>query len=363
MLLTRENEQWRMKGDFEGPGTDIDKVCFGDLDGDGIKEILIGWKITRNEKKLTAHKYMPDQSQEQFLTMEQNYSYSEFFTGDFTRDNIEDVIAIALDQELGQPQAELLQCVNQRINSCGRIALTEGVVEYVSAQTGKINSSTFGVILDGSMGGTKGLVTDIIFCDAEGNLVAPLWDPENTPVRVLNVFSADFNKDGLIDIPFVTELPMPENSDEEDNPEDPEDTDDSKKQIFVTVGKTYTGNSDEMFDTVIRMYTNTKEGYYFLVPNGWIDNVAAALDEELRTVTFYELKPADEKTLLRETGEELLQIQVFASDDFAYKVTTPGIEKIFESNGNVYTAFIGTQKSLLSVSLVDVQHALRPILD
>ncbi len=53
-FLEKEEDQWRLAASFVNTANQVDVVLFGDLNGDGREDVLIGWGSTASTTGRTA---------------------------------------------------------------------------------------------------------------------------------------------------------------------------------------------------------------------------------------------------------------------------------------------------------------------
>lgn len=197
-LLYRNGEEWVSMGDCVGSGTDIRRVAFGDLDGDGMKEVLAGWSTYNSRDHRLAVYTVSDG----LTLLADDRVYTGLFVGDMTvsaRDSLM-LLHIGGGQEV---TASLVQLQDSRLHTVGTVAL--------DGQIGQFSNFTLGVLAEGVPGlyvdalkSDNTTITELIYYDGTG-LYAPFYDAATgtTTVtgRVGGLTVRDVDGDGQIEIP------------------------------------------------------------------------------------------------------------------------------------------------------------------
>ncbi len=159
----------------------------------------------------------------------------------------------------------------------------EGSQSSAASDKREIILNRRGVAVDGKRG-DETFCTQIIYYDSKRDqLVNPLAGKTdgsgalNPTLRSDAVFSADINNDGVIDVPTVA--PMFASAEES-----------GAAVCNMTVWNNYdpvTESFDKLLVPVMNTVINSKDGYYFVMPERWIGKVTARSDPETREMTFY----------------------------------------------------------------------------
>lgn len=356
MFMQKVDGKWTDIGFFSNPASQVDKVCFGDLNGDGKDDVVVGWGSSLNStSSICAYYYGGGKMNEIKLDkLAQNYTEmavmdfngdgkSEIFTANVSTGEKQAAGTLADDQSAFARLYSLHDGAFEIIGSC---RLDSSVSKYASVQAGLINEKQNGIVLDGIRSANQ-MVTELIYWDAKTKtLKSPFYDPKtqniNLTQRSTQVVSKDINGDKIIEIPFVTLLPGYGGVATED-------------AAYVTNWKRYDTTNNALVP-VMSMVLNYADGYWFLVPDLWHDRITTKTDTATRTTTFFAWNTS-KKDLKGSLGVPLLKIQVFAKKEWDSGTGTAGFFKLMETDNLVFAADCPSPGNPLSLSVSDVKHS------
>ena len=364
VLLSKRDGNWVKMGSFNNAATQVDKICFGDVDGDGKDEAVVGWGSNLSSTSLYVYGMKDGKMQETKLEQ----SYSEMTVMDFTGDGYSEIFTANVTVGDQDAFARLIRIRNDGIELLGEAPLDIGVTRYVSISAGLINATQKGVVLDGSKG-TNQIVTEVLYWDQDdaknnsekinvsgtGKLVSPFFDKKTKMVtatqRSTSVVSMDINDDTIIEIPIVTLLPSYTTPSRDDT-------------CYLTNWHRYDTQNNNLVRSMSMVLSYTY-GYWFLVPDIWLGNVTTEMDAQTRTLTFLEWKASasgttgGNKNALGEAGDALLRIRVFSADEWAFSGEESEYIKLLDFNNLVYAAQIPNKDNPLSLSEEDVRSGFK----
>jgi hypothetical protein len=338
---------WKVTGTFSNQASQVDRVCFGDLNGDGRDETVVGWGSSLNNNSSICVYYAQGGKMNE-LKLNQNYSEMEVmdFLGD-GRDEIFTACVTAGDQPA---QAHLIRITGGNIEVLGTASLDTGVTRYASVKCGLIDETQKGVVLDG-IKASNTMVTEVLYWDKTKKvLAAPFYDPATktakSTTRSTSVVSKDVNGDKIIELPIVTLMPgyTGTTADEAD---------------YLTSWHRY-DTATNTFVRVMNMVIDYADGYWFSVPDMWRDKITTKLDPSTRSFSFYQWMPA-KNSAGGVAGPRLLKIEVFTKKEWS---SLPGTEDFFElyTKGSlVFAASRPSPSNTLSLTESEVKEAFRLI--
>lgn len=337
---------WKDIGDFTNQNTDVDKICLGDLDGDGKNEVIVSWSnYVAPVNQMTAYTFHGNRATEQTVSE----TYSQLVVEDLTGDGQDDIILLSLGASEIPATAKLLQ-FNPDVQSLFVRSVTEmnsSVTRYASIQKGKTSDGKNAVFVDG-ISPNSTMTTEVLYWnDTDSSLKNPLYDtsdknmPKNQTERVSSTVCKDIDGNGAMDIPTVELM---------------------KKQVFekdeVVCNQTNwhsISTKDAKLQTVMETIINATDGYYFILPDQWKDKVTARIDTTARTMTFYEWKTSGRT---QSKGSVLLTIQVFTEKDWAKRKDTSGFIEMLSASGLIYAVNIPQNNSELTLPMSDIYNNL-----
>lgn len=280
---------------LEGDGNSINSVAYEDLDGDGVKELLVSWQMGTRVYILSAYQ-LSSQGAEELVSTSYNESY----------------LAVNLDGEGGKELVVFQQSnAGESSNRADYYLFREGSMALaysapLSDNMQDVQSAQFSRLADGARGiyvtstTGNGVVTDILVADSNGvrNVTR---DPESgvstaTSRSYTDVAAGDINGDGVLEIP----LPMQAASLDPELP----------PSYYIIYWRQFdsTGTATVRSAT----YHSTSDGWYLMLPTEWLDKITVARNDILsnrgeRSVVFYytgneEQEPYPFLTIYRLTG-------------------------------------------------------------
>lgn len=343
MVIGSRDGKWLNWGDFVGLGATVDQICFGDLDGDDIQEIIVGWSNSYNNlNALSIYQYQDGK----IVSVEVDYGYSSIALADFGQDGQDEIFISTLNNaaENVVADAKLLKMDKEtgQMNNISRVELDPTVSRYEAMSVGYISPGAMGVVIDGYK--EDGMMeTEIVYWDkGRGSMVAPLSSKEekNPTERVNSTVSSDIDGNGVIEIPFVSQMPG-----------ETEKTD-GAEPCYLTQWNWFNVEKGT-WEFVYNMVTNFSDGYGFQLPEGWEGNVTARIETETKTLTFYEW--VVDQDGIGAQGVAILKIQVFSDSEWEEGNNTEGFAVLRKQNGRVYAVQIPGTDSVYSLTYEEVQ--------
>lgn len=300
---------------IEGSGTAIHSIRYLDMDGDGVKEILVSWRASAEVQAVAV--YVLDDL-EPVLTM--SAAYARYEVVDLDRDDCMEVVVLRSDETAaGGALADYYDWEGRSLTlrSSARLSVTVAELQWVD--TGNLASGERAVLVTGRATGveeTSRAVTDILIYrepDLTNIALSGTTGVSSLIARFVNLQPADINGDGFVDVPMSAELPT------------------------VTAEETYWkiywicyDSSCQAADSVIT-YHNQADSWYLKIPEEWDgrftvrqSSTGAAerattfyawsggqLGEELFTI--YTLTGSNRDALAAQNGREVLRWQANAT--------------------------------------------------
>lgn len=271
-IFTAVDDTYEQTDLIEGSGTAIYSIDYKDLDGDGRKELAVGWKVTVDQQVLEVYALRPIGTETLLRT-----SYVKYTTADLDQDQRQELVVIRADDE-GDGIADYYNWQeNGSLTSQSSARISATMAEL--SQQGRVTKGTLqGDIPAIFVTGVTELsrtITDILAVRNGGlsNIVLS----EDTGVSreiapYCSLYPADINGDGLTEVPCPTPLFSPVDDEVAYRQIDWRRYDD-------------TGASE----VVLRTYHDMEDGWYLQMPEGWEDQiyVARTTAPDEAAVTFY----------------------------------------------------------------------------
>lgn len=314
---------WSSMARFTSAATQVDKVFFGDLTGDGMDEIIVGWGDPLTATASVSVYYVDGDTIREFSMT--TVSYSEMLLTDFDSDNIKELFVLQAAQTSGEEimaLGGLYRFDGDQPYVSKTVPLDAAVTRYTSVSFSQVNSWRRAAVLDGVKADGRMLTQIIGYDEASDRLVSPLSNEENATDRptAAAAVSRDVNKDGILEIP-TAELTI----------NGSETTADSTG--YVITWNTYS-LQDNTLTPVCTSILNTAENYNLFLPSSE-DNYGCQNDTVTRTATFFTY------TQIGFNGnylgrEDKFSIRVYTEEDWAEKEQDDEDILLSSSAGRVY---------------------------
>ena len=247
---------------IESSGTAVDSVYYQDLNGDGRRELIVGWRISADVQTLAAYSIEP----EPVALM--SCGYSRFSIQDLNGDGAPSLLVIRADGELG-PVAEFYGWQEEQMGVSYRCRLSSSMtaLNRGSIVTGMADRDTPAVFITG-VDTTSMAVTDILIYRPEAGLVNVALDKTSGVSAAVYPYRQLAPQD--IDGDGVTEIPCP--------------LGDSAAEQTDGLVSWMSWQSDGRFQQTAKTYHSLSSGWYFTIPASWwsweVDAVTGGIQNE-----------------------------------------------------------------------------------
>ena len=332
-FLLKDGDAWRTAGTFQNTATQVDRVCFADLNGDGRQDVLIGWGSTAGTTGRTAavSAYLFSEGE---ITEYPLGTYGEMAVTDFDGDGVNEVFTIdkylppeGEEGEASPAMARVYRFVDGQVRAVASAEADNSITNYTALSFGKLSAQLPGVAVDGAKADGS-MTTQLFFFDGQGSL-------QNLPEGVngenyQNPFSRpsttsftcrDINEDGILEFPAVSLLPGISS----------DVTPDSTS--YLVEWRTLDKNGD--FRAVLYAMMNPRENYWFQVPMWLRQQLSASNNTSTRTVTYTQVVDQEEgdQPLL---GSPLFSIRVFTRSAWESRGQSSGYQQLAAQGDLVY---------------------------
>ena len=262
------DEGYTVEAVIEGTGTGIDSVDYSDFNGDGIKELIIGWKIDGSNQMLTVYNMKDYQAARVIMT-----DYTEYVIEDLDGDNISElaVVRMASGDIRGEVEAYTMAADGEVVSSTAY--LSSGAESISKLRTGYLVEDINAVFIESTYG-ESGTITDVF---ALQNGVVKNISADNATgisqdtIRLNSVYCTDIKGDMIMDVPLVKVLPSQ-----------------SDAAVYWSVEwYSYRLSGRKIYN--ITTYHNISDGWYLIMPEDWRDNISVRRIDAIpgeRTIIF-----------------------------------------------------------------------------
>lgn len=257
---------------IEGSGTAIYSIDYRDLDGDGRKEIAVGWRAAADQQALEVYALRAGGTESLLRT-----DYVKYITADLNQDQRQELVVLRADAE-GEGVADYYSWQEDgslASQSSARISVTMAELSQQGRVTKGVLQGDVPAIFVTGVTEVSGAITDILAVRNGGlsNIVlSELTGVSREIAPYCSLYPADINGDGLTEVPCPT--PLYALGDDEG--------------IYRQIDwRSY--DDAGASQVVLRTYHALEDGWYLQMPEAWNGQIyvvrTTATDES--AVTFY----------------------------------------------------------------------------
>ncbi len=303
-ILKQDGQKWQTYGMSQSQSaTAVDCVNFFDHDGDGQKEIVIGWQYLIGDEKAL-----------EIFTISDDGQITSVFTGLYTALVVfeNNIVSLSRNATSNTASASLIATGVTGISVTGTAALNNDVSAIINVQSAKISGNINAVFIDEQL--ANGLfVSELLTVSKTGDISNASVVSGVVTKRNSTVTCTDVNADGVPDIPVERLFPSYENA---------------GKVETLSYIDWYDVNSIEP-KLIMNAYTSANEKFIIKLDSSWLGHITVQKDPATdRQIHFYML--GDEGNV------PMFTVRVFSQQEFSEDMTSLGWSLIEKSNENVY---------------------------
>lgn len=270
-----EDGVYRESACIEGSGTAIHSIAYSDMDGDGLTELAVGWRVSPDLLALSIYSLRPEGPQEIVCS-----NYVRYSILDLDDNDCKELVVLRTDKE-GSGVADYYAWQDGVISqqSSVRISMTMAQLSQQGrVRGGMLQDGVPALFLTGVETGTEETaraVYDILTVKNGEFLNVVLSDTTGVSSEIApfcGLYPTDINGDNVTDVPW----PAGEEAEESGGP---------NHRFIEWRSYDAKGRSHSELST----YHDVEDGWYFRIPEGWKDKVHAqrSVQGEEISVTFY----------------------------------------------------------------------------
>lgn len=272
MVFFSQGETYELLCTIESSGSSVESVQYQDMNSDGTRELIVGWKISTDLQNVAVYSVGEEP------TVLLHNAYTRYSIQELDGDGVPSLLLFRADAD-GASVAEFYGWRTDAMTLVYRTPLSSTMAELSAGSivTGRMDESTPAVYVTGV--NEKGMaVTDILVCRENGALTnaALNWSTGVSgvihPYRQMN--PQDINGDG------VTEIPAPATTSEQGKQND---------GIVHWLQCDSDGNTWRTGTT----YHCQSSGWYFTLPEEWLGRVTTVATESALNESQVVLKVDD----------------------------------------------------------------------
>lgn len=341
-LLDSVDGKWTSIADIKGLGSEVYKIDFCDMNGDGVLEIVVCWSLYESRGNKIVSVYEPDISNgETVLKSIISENFSQIITCDMNGDGRDEIFNVIIDNTSGvnKTYGRLLKMNDDyTISLAGNIELTPAVsISSIKAEelTEELNNNDnvdasdnstqlTRVFIDSVINDTD-MITDVVYWDKSADmLVSPLTAANSAEVpatlRSSRLSSVDIDKDGEFEVPLNYLLPNSYSK-----------IGDTQEPLFLTSWYQFKDGAFTEKSKKLMLYSSS---YMFTFDETILNSVSVTNDISERVCIFYKY---NEKT--GKTGNEIFRIVTIPAADWQHRPKRD-YSILYESDTLVYVCKI-----------------------
>ncbi len=206
-IFQKNDDEWKYIKSVAGLGSAIDTVIIEDMNGDGIKEVIIGWNLYTLNKQVSV--YEPDLSSPNVFINLGAYPYNLLEMIDVNSNGQKELFFVNLDTTGIVPSATadvFTVSKNKEMVNLSSIFIDGNISGYSELKIDKD-----GYIFIDAFKNEHDMITEVLIWDkTEKTLKAPLFDSETQTTsatwRNQRISVTDIDADGYLEIPVGVEV-------------------------------------------------------------------------------------------------------------------------------------------------------------
>lgn len=346
-ILKQIDGQWQLIATKESDGGDVERVMFGDVNNDNVKEIIVGWTIYSSGSNIISAYSFNDNSissidvREFSESLSGNISvaYTDMQIYDFDDDGRDEIIASYINTLDLTTTAKLIE-YHEGVDNAATMIVTDTasldghVLYYTESKVARItDDKIYGVVLDGVKDNSTSITEYVYWDTTKGDLMTPFYDSDEhvttRTVRNISITSRDIDSDGVVDIPVTEYLPGYDDT--------------SENSMYLTTWYSFDFNSTG-YSLISKKKTviNTAESYSITWQSSWDDKVTCRIDEKNRILYFYHYQK--DKFAF---SDEIFRIKVFTRSEWEDESQRSGYTAINRNDEIIYAASVTSGQSFV----------------
>ncbi len=327
--IRKNEDKWTSVSDFKCVAGGVDTVSFADMDGDGIKEIIIGWSVygavDRSVGVYTLGGYT--------IAQRVIEKYTNFICQDIDGDKKSDLFLSYIDSANRTATAKLISLNDTGVAVKGSCALEGAVTSHLAPIVAKMVGGETAIYIDAVQG--DGMITEILGVN-DGEMYNALASGYGVSVmstyRATGVSVRDIDSDGVYEIPLM-EL-ITQGGYVGDN-------------VYKTYWYAYDGKYLNLKESTIMNYA---DGWYITLPDKWDGTISVVRDTANRERTFMRID-ADTGN----SAEEILKIRTVPLSTPISSITSYGFTTFEITRNDEYYFAASISNTVYPESLTEAE--------
>lgn len=331
-FMSESDGEWEILDSLGSTASQVDRVTFGDITGDGVDEIIVGWGAPQSMTSSISVYSVKGGRVTEFPIPE---LYNEFILADLNGDGAMEIFTAGVRPQTDEAglapsdsAGKIYQYVNGGISSSYSTPLNANVVRYTKISLSLLPGGETAIILDGTLADNS-MTTQILSMNGKNNVLSSLISSDSLVEKFnffyrpssLPVTSMDIGTDGYVELPYVTVT-----AGYSDNPSNP-----SCAYLVDWVRfDPRTGRSVSVLPTIM----NIPEYYYVGLPPALKNKILCTNSDAARELTFYKIDTIGELV----SSQKLFTIKTLTRSEWREMEESTNYELLKSSQGDLVYA-------------------------
>lgn len=310
-IFSVQEETYVCTAVIEGAGTYINSVSYSDINGNGVSELIVGWKISADAQMLSMYGFVGGT-----VTEHISAAYSQYTLSDLDGDALQELVIFRGDEE-GGAAADYYNWQNEAVEMAGTARISSSLAELNKISAGILRDGTKALFISG-IGEGNVMVTDILVMKDDVWSNISLQDSTGVSSVIfhfMSLYPKDVNGDGVTEVP----QPVPMLQRDED-------------EVYYAVEWCSYDSRNEPQEA-LTTYHNTTDSWYLILPEEWDGEVTVSRSRKYTDqmdVSFYYFNDATREWV------EFMVISKMTGDNREYRASRGGNTVIFRQSDAVY---------------------------
>lgn len=313
LVMESKGDEWLLLAKGQSEAASVGRVAFGDLDSDGVSEIVVGWQyLTDTDGSYDVYSLVNGEA-----VSRQTGLYTRFVMMESTPARL---LVMNRNSTTKSVTASLIGLTEGKIGLVNTVAMYGKATDYLAITPAKTAGGRDAVYVDEQLENGQAL-TEVLALDEQGKLTNELLARlEVSTLRYTAVTCADINGDGVLEIPIEEQLPAYLRNGVEE-------------QLYLIQWNSFDGTA---LTPLSYSFVDITEKFMVDYPAEWYGKVTVERpDTGNRSFVF--------KTMEDET---LFTIRVYSSSEYTEKLGNSGWRRLYDDSDHVYTVYCNSENSM-----------------
>ncbi len=307
LVMENLNDSWRRLAEGESEAASVGQVAFGDLTGDGLSEVIVGWQyLTESEGSYDVYNLHSETA-----ASVQRGLYNHMVVVDGAVDSL---VVLNRNAATKSVTASLVGMVeNRQVGLVNSVAMNDRSVDYLNILAAKTSAGLPAVYVDEQLENGQ-ILTEILVINEQGRLTNELLNQLNTAtLRNSAVHCHDYDGDGIPEVPVEEALPSYQRNGVEEN-------------LFLIQWNSFDGTQ---LSPISHSFVDITEKFMLNYPSNWYKKITVQRSEEYERA--YAFRTMD--------GESIFTIRIFGLSEYSESLGNEGWRKLYSDSDHVYVVY------------------------